>query len=114
MNLNGKTINPGELRTQITLESRGVSAETGGFQTPTWSTLATAWSRWTNAHGSEVWSAQAVQAEAPATVLIRYLAGLDTTCAVSKGGVRYEIVSIDDIGERHEYLELKVQRMRAG
>jgi SPP1 family predicted phage head-tail adaptor len=114
MILGGKVINPGELRTQITLESLGVSAETGGFQVPTWSALATVWSRWKNAHGTEALASGTVDAEAPAAVLIRYLAGLDTTCAVSKGGVRYEIVSLDDIEERHEFIELKVRRMKAG
>jgi hypothetical protein len=33
---------------------------------------------------------------------------------VLKGTNRYEIVSIDDIQERHEYLELKVKKMRSG
>jgi SPP1 family predicted phage head-tail adaptor len=114
MNLGGKTTNPGELRTAVALQSRTVSSGTGGFQTPTWSTIATVWSKWTNAHGPEVWAAQSVQAEAPATVLIRYYAGLDPTWAVLKGSDRYEIVSVDDIFERHEYMELKVRKMRAG
>jgi SPP1 family predicted phage head-tail adaptor len=114
MILNGKPINPGELRTQVTLQSRTVSMETGGFQVPIWSTLATVWAKWTNVHGSEVWAAQTAQAEAPATVLIRYRNDLDTTCAVLKGSDRYEILSIDDIQERHEYMELKVQLARAG
>jgi len=102
------------MRTRITLQQRTVTSGDGGFQTPGWSTLASVWAKWTNVHGSEVWAAQSVQAEQPATVLIRYLAGLDTTCAVLKGSDRFEIVSIDDIQERNEYLELKVQRMRSG
>lgn len=114
MILNGRPINPGELRTQVILQSRSVTSGTGGFQTATWSTIATVWAKWTNAHGSEVWAAQSIQAEAPATVLIRYRIGIDTTCAVLKGSDQFEIVSIDDIAERHEYLELKVRRMRSG
>ena len=40
----------------------------------------------------------------------RRLWGLDDeTCAVLLGSVRYEIVSIDDVRQRHEYLELKVK-----
>lgn len=114
MILNGKIINPGELRTQITLQQRSVASDGGGFQVPTWSTIATVWARWTNVHGAEVWAAQTVQAEQPATVLIRYVSGLNTTCAVLKGSDQFEIVSIDDIQDRHEYLELKVQRVRSG
>jgi head-tail adaptor len=52
--------------------------------------------------------------DAPATVLIRYQSDVDTACAVLKGSLRYEIVSIDNIQERSEYLELRVQRMKAG
>lgn len=114
MNLNGKVFNPGELRTQVTLKSRSVSTETGGFQTPVWSTLATVWAKWVNVHGSEVWAAQMAQAREAATVTIRWRSGLDRTCAVEKGGTLYEVVSLDDIGERHEYIELKVQRMGGG
>ena len=114
MILSGKPINPGELRTSVVLKTRTVSTETGGFQKPTWSTLATVWARWTNVHGQEVWTAESVQALQPATVLIRYRTGLDTTCAVLLGSILYEIVSIDDIQERHEYLELKVKRMGSG
>ena len=114
MNLNGKVTNPGELRTRVVLEQRTVSTASGGFQQPGWSTIAECWAAWENAHGSEVWAADAAQAEQPATVTIRYRAGLDTTCAVRKGPDRFEIVSIDDIRERHEYLALKVRRMRSG
>jgi SPP1 family predicted phage head-tail adaptor len=114
MNLNGKVINPGELRTSITLQQRSATGDVGGFVVPGWSTLATVWARWQNAHGAEVWTAQSVQAEQAATVLIRYRTGLDTTCAVLNGSDQYEIVSIDDIQNRHEYLELKVKRMRSG
>lgn len=114
MNLNGRTINPGELRTLVTLQSRSVSFDSGGFQTPGWATIATVWARWTNVHGSEAWTASSLQAEQPATVLIRYQTGVDTTCAVLKGSDRFEVVSVDNIQERNEYLELKVRRMRSG
>ncbi len=114
MILNGKVINPGELRTPVTLQRRSAGSDAGGFQVPTWSPIAAVWARWTNVHGAEVWAAQTVQAEQPATVLIRYLAGLDTTCAILNGSDLFEIVSIDDIQNRHEYLELKVRRARSG
>jgi SPP1 family predicted phage head-tail adaptor len=114
VNLNGRTTNPGELRTQIALQTRTVIERPGGYQNAAWTSQATVWSRWENAHGAEVWAAQSVQAEAPATVLIRYYAGVDPTWSVLKGADRYEIVSVDDIQERHEYMELKVRRMRDG
>lgn len=114
MILNGKAINPGELRTAVSVQQRTVTADAGGHQVETWTTLATVWARWRNVHGSEAWVANAAQAEQPATVLMRYLAGVEPTCALLKGSERYAIVSIDDIQDRHEYLELKVTRMRPG
>ncbi len=114
MRIGTKVTNPGEMTTQISLQSRTVSTDDGGFQSPSWTTVAAVWSRWENVHGAEVWTAQTVQADSPATVLIRYRSGVDTAYAVLKGSTRYEIVSVDDIGERHEYMELKVRRMRSG
>jgi SPP1 family predicted phage head-tail adaptor len=114
MILNGQPINPGQLRTQIALQTSAVTQDAGGFPSRAWTTVATVWSRWTNAHGAEAVAAQAAQAEGSATVLIRYRAGLDTTCAVLKGSERYEITSIDDIQERHEYMELQVRKTKGG
>ncbi|MDD5367463.1 MAG: phage head closure protein [Anaerolineaceae bacterium] len=114
MNLNGKVTNPGELRTLVQLQSRTVSVETGGFPVPTWTKIADVWAKWVNVHGSEAWAAQSIEAEAAATVTIRHRNGIDTTCAVLLGTERYEIVSIDNIQQRNEYLELKVRQMKAG
>lgn len=127
MNLNGKPTNPGELRTQITLLSRSVVAAAGGFPTVRYTTIATVWAKWANVHGSEVWAAATIQADAPATVLIRYRSGLDNTIAVCKGaqtlsaalpsavtGGAWEVVSLDDVQERHEYVEMKIKRVREG
>ncbi len=114
MNLNGKISNPGELRIPIMLQRRTVSTETGGFQVPDWEDIATVPARWVGVHGSEAWSAASNNAQQAATVTIRYRADVDLTCAVLLGSNRYEIVSIDDIQMRHEYIELKVQRVRSG
>lgn len=114
MNLNGKVFNPGEMRTRVTLQSRSVSVETGGFQTPGWSTIAQVWAKWVNVHGGEAWQAASLQAEQAATVTIRYRSDVDVSCAVLKGADRYEIVSLDNVRERGEYIELKVKRMRSG
>ncbi len=114
MNLNGKPTNPGEMRVPVTLQKRTVVMNAGGFPTPVWSNIAVVMAKWTNVHGSEVWAASQARAVQPASVWIRYRADLDTTCAVLKGSLRYEIVSMDNVQERNEYIELKVQRMAGG
>ena len=112
MIINGKMTNPGELHTPITLQERTVSTDTGGFQTKAAATIASVMAKWTNAYGSEVWAVQMVEAVQAATVLIRYRSDVDNTCMVLRGSVVYEIVSLDNIQERNEYIELKV-KMRA-
>lgn len=114
MRISEKPFNPGELRTTIILKTRAVSTGTGGFKVPTWSTLATVLAKWENAHGPEVWTAEMAAAEAPATVTIRYRSDVDPTYAIEKGGELWEIVSMDNIRERGELLELKVKRLRSG
>ncbi|NMC84293.1 MAG: phage head closure protein [Anaerolineaceae bacterium] len=115
MILNGRVFNPGEMRTTITLENRSVSTETGGFKSPTWTPIVCVRAKWINAHGSEVWAADAVQAQQPATVTMRYQAGFDSTCAVTKDEKRFEVIgSVDDIENRHEYMQFKVRLMRNG
>jgi SPP1 family predicted phage head-tail adaptor len=114
VNLNGRTINPGELRTRIALQQRSVTQNAGGFQVEAWATATEVWARWENVHGSEVWAAQSTRAVQPATVLIRYRADVDETWRVLRAGLAFEIVSLDDIQNRHEYIELKVRRMAEG
>lgn len=114
MIIGNRMTNPGELRTRVTLLRRTMTADPGGAQVPGTAVIGQAWVRWENVHGSEVWQAAAVAAEKAATVLLRYQPGLDTTCLVQLGSEIYEVVSVDDIQQRHEYMELKVKRWVEG
>jgi SPP1 family predicted phage head-tail adaptor len=110
----GQTVtNPGEFRTRVTLKQRATNIDTGGFQKEALVTVATVWAKWVGVHGSEAWAASAANALRAATVTIRYRAVVDETWVVSVDGDDYEIVSIDDIQHRHEYLELKLQLIRS-
>ena len=114
MRIGNTVTNPGELRTRITLHQRAVTTKSGGFKKPSLTKIEDVWAKWTNVHGQEAWLANSVQANAPATVLIRYNAVLDSTCVVEKDGKFFEIVSLDVIGERVEYIELKVKLWQPG
>ena len=114
MRIGNTVTNPGELDTKITLHSRGVTTGAGGFQKPVLIEIGEVWAKWTNVHGQEAWIASSVQAKSAATVLIRYISQIDPTCVVEKEGQFFEIVSLDDIQNRHEYIELKVQAWRPG
>jgi SPP1 family predicted phage head-tail adaptor len=113
MNLNGKTTNPGELRTRVTIESATVTNDAGGAQRPVYTSQGQVWSKWSNAHGPESIVDGALQGQARAAVTIRYRSDITISWAITKGAERYQILSIDDIQERHEYLEMQVQTLRA-
>jgi len=115
MNLGGRPTNPGELRTAISIYNRAVTTGADGCQVQSAGTkIGDFWARWENVHGAEVWAAQSVAAQKPATVLIRYDASIDETCLVLKGSDYYEIVSMDNLRERGEYIELKVRKFVEG
>lgn len=114
MIIGSKVTNPGELRTQIQLCQRTTTSGAGGFVTSSYTILATVWAKWSNIHGDEVWQAAALNSSKPATVLIRYDSRLDETCLVKYGSDVYEIVSMDNIGERNDYIEMKVRLMVEG
>lgn len=114
MVINGRIWNPGEMRTRIDLGRRLNTADAGGFDQPGYTVIDSVWCRWINAHGAEVWEAQAQGAIQPATVMIRYRSDIDVTWAIRKGTAWFEIVSLDDIRELHELIEMKVKRVVAG
>lgn len=114
MILNGKMINPGELRTPIILLRREMTDHPGGFKVQATKVIGQAWARWQNVHGVEAWTTSTQQAQQAATVLLRYRPDVDTTCLVQRGPDVYEIVSLDNIMERGEYLELEVKRLVEG
>lgn len=112
MNLDGKITNPGELRTRIQLAPPAITTMPGGAKKATydWNAAVSVLCKWVNAHGQQVVSNEAFETHAPVTILIRYLAGLDAKWAVRKGSDIYQIVAPpDDIRDRHEYMELKLQ-----
>jgi SPP1 family predicted phage head-tail adaptor len=106
--------NPGQFRTKVTLKSRSSTVDPGGYQEETLTTIASVWAKWIGVHGSEAWAANTANALRAATVTIRYRSDVDETCLVELDGLDYEIVSMDDIQQRHEYIELKLQLIRSG
>lgn len=111
----GNTItNPGQLRTSISLEEPTVSQDAGGFTTRGYTARYQVKARWRNLHGTDLLTANVQASRNPARVLIRYKADINPSWTVVKGGVRYEIIGMDNIAERGEYIELTVQTVTGG
>ena len=51
-------------------------------------------------------TSEALKAVKRATVLIRYQTGVSERTSIVKDGDRWLVVSIDDIQNRHEYIEM--------
>lgn len=116
MNYN-PTINAGELRTKIRIQNQ-VSSGIGSFATKSWVDVGNTsasdtpkyiYAKWVNVHGSEAWIADSVQAEAGATVTIRYRPNVTHSCRILLGDMVYKIVSLDNVRQRNQWLEIKVK-----
>lgn len=69
--------------------------------------------KWVNAHGYEVFQTMQLEIREPATITTRYSPKLlDPKLVVYKASdpMPYEIISIDNVEEQNEWLEIKVQR----
>jgi len=109
------TINPGEMRTQITLQSPTVTQDPGAAQVTTFANVSpnpTVWARWINAHGQEVVTSEALKTVQRATVTIRHRTDINTTWRVLKSSEAWQIISVDPVRDQRRYVELVVERAK--
>ena len=114
-----KQARAGALRTKITVLEHvtvggppGKDADgypVGGRADPVGAPL---WCKWVNAYGSEVYAARQVGVEEPATLTLRYTPLVTPTCVIYKDGDKrpYEVIGVNDVEDRHVWLEVKVKR----
>lgn len=71
--------------------------------------------KWVNAYGREVYDARQAGVTEPATLTLRYTPKITTTCIVyrDRDPAPYEVISVNDVENRHVWLEVKVQRKAA-
>lgn len=114
MKIGTRTTNPGELRTQISLEQPTSSQDSGGFTTRSYTAVATVYAKWENLHGVMLIQSGISANRLPARVLLRYRTDIDPSWTVVKDGQRYEITGFDNISDRGEYLELLLKTYVGG
>jgi len=112
----------GDLRTKIRIQYKK-RVGTGSFAKDTWPDLGNSsntdppkyiYASWVNVHGSEAWIASSVQAQLGATATIRYRDGVTPACRILLGSTIYQIVSLDNIHQRNQWLEIKVKAVING
>ncbi len=71
--------------------------------------------KWVNAYGSEVFAAMQAQVQTPATLTMRYSPLIRPDHLIYRVGdpAPYEIISVNDVEDRHTWLEVKVKRKAA-
>ncbi len=120
-----KEANAGELRTKVVVESLAETPDNEGYATETWTNVFGTGKiyrvKWVNVHGVEVYEAMRMDLNEPATLTARYSSLITSECrilhasdanktAAEKAKLCYEIISINDVENRHQWLEIKVKR----
>lgn len=109
-----KYANPGALRTPVRFIRIDRTNDADGYPTETEVDVfgQPVMCAWVNVHGNEVFTAMQMQLREPATLTTRYSPLINQKLLIYKDSDTdpYEVISIDDIDERHAWLEIKVQR----
>lgn len=101
----------GALNKRITIQELKTTINENGFEVEEWIHFKTVWATVSNLHGREYFEAAAVQMESTVKIIIRYLAGLDTSMRILFKGNSYNITFIDNIKYANKYLEIKALKV---
>jgi SPP1 family predicted phage head-tail adaptor len=96
----------GDLNQRITIQSQTRTADGMGGWTETWATLATVWAAVWPVSAREILKAGQTSMEITHRIKIRYRAGVDPSYRILFGTRYFSIMSIINVGERGEWLEL--------
>jgi len=109
----------GELRTKIRVLSPADTPDpdgyTGGHLVNVFGENGYRYCKWVNAHGLEVYEARQAGVVEPATLTLRYTPKITTVCLIYRDGDPdpYEVISLNDVENRHVWLEVRVHRKAA-
>lgn len=105
-----------DLRTRITFQESTVTKNPTGAQVTSWANVGstpTVWSQWINDHGQEAVLSDARGSVQRATVRVRHRDDILESWRVMKGGVAWDILSIDPVQDGNHWVELRVERVKA-
>jgi head-tail adaptor len=107
-----KYVNAGELRTPVRFVRIARGKDADGYPTETETEVIKTNCKWVNVHGSEVFTAMQQELREPATITMRYSPLINQKLIIYKDTDTdpYEVISINDVEDRHRWLEIKVQR----
>lgn len=94
----------GELRHRLTLERLVQTADGAGGFSESWAVEATLWGRLRPLSGSEAFGAGRLSGRHGYEITVRYRAGVDPSMRFRMGTRVFEIVSLENAGERSRWL----------
>ena len=112
-----KYANAGELRTPVTIMKLIDGTDEDGFPRQEWVDLfgMPVLCKWVNAHGSEVYEGMRLGLQDTATLTMRYSPQINARCRIflQDDPDPFEVISLDNVENRREFLEIKVKRVIA-
>jgi head-tail adaptor len=106
------------LDTAIRIQAKTTSTNGNGFPVEIWTDIIDEdiLCDWRNKYGVESWQAASVKAREPASVRFWYLPGVTPECRVVRceDQAFFDIVNVDDVQNRHQQIELELQRRVGG
>lgn len=116
-----KTASIGEMHTRIRIYSQTKGIDDDGFPTEVWGNVFASggdpdpycWCKWVNAHGTDALEMMRLNIKNAATITMRYTDKLTEECRIKHESDErlYEVVSIDNIEDSRNLMEVKVRRM---
>lgn len=104
----------GEMKTKITIKGKTETQGPGGYPRETWSDLfgEKVWCKWVNAYGQELFEGLRLDLKEAATITMRYSDKVNPKCEIYRedDSKPYEVISVNDILDKHQFLEIKVKR----
>ena len=110
----GYYVDPGRLDEGVPVlrlsQERGAA---GGFvdvwPTSGWEQVCTRWARVEPVRGRTYFEAQQTRANVTHRITVRYVGGITPDMTINYGGRRFNVVSVIDVEESHEWLEIMVE-----
>ncbi|WP_434642754.1 phage head closure protein [Thermoanaerobacterium thermosaccharolyticum] len=99
-------MNAGKLRHRATIQQLVSTDDGAGGSIETWQDIVTVWAAIEPLRGNERYTAQQVQSTLSHKVTIRYREGIKPQMRLTYKGRVFEVESVIDVEERHQWLEL--------
>jgi SPP1 family predicted phage head-tail adaptor len=99
----------GDLKHPVKLERVNYITDSSGNRRADWKVYATVWASKADVSGRDFYAAQAHQALDVITFGIRWRDDIDTECRIVHDGQVYEIVQINRLGYKRDFMHIKAK-----